>query len=60
MNKTEHEHVNEDGILIKCYHQCKSVLDWRFFLGVTVSFPFEHFLYEKVWPFNLITHWMGL
>lgn len=56
-----HYHKNEDGILVKCYHGCRSVLtDWKFFLGVTVSFPLEHFLWTKVPVFSDIAHWLGL
>jgi hypothetical protein len=56
-----HTHVDEKGIIHKCYHECKSTFKQSgFWLGVTVSFPLEHFLYEKVFPFYLITQWMGL
>lgn len=58
---TEHHHFDQQGVLIKCYHECKSLLtDWRFFAGITLSFPLEHFLWEKVWPFSWITAAMGL
>lgn len=47
--------------LVECYHQ------WRWFqitlgfvAGQTLGFPVEHFLYEKVYPFTLITKWLGL
>jgi hypothetical protein len=56
-----HFHPDEHGRLVACYHACRSVAtDWKFWLGVTVSFPLEHFLWEKVWPFKLVTAWMGL
>lgn len=59
-----HTHVNEDGLLVRCYHKCKkatSVLGtWQFWFGMTMGFPFEHFLWEKVPPFSWITHWIGL
>jgi hypothetical protein len=29
-------------------------------IGTTVGFPLEHFLYEKVWPFTLLTKFLGL
>ena len=31
-----------------------------FAIGTTIGFPLEHFLYEKVWPFVVIAHWLGL
>jgi len=47
--------------LVECYHQYRPIRATGAFLaGVTVSFPFEHFLYEKIWPFTLITKWLGL
>lgn len=56
-----HYHKDEKGVLVKCYHECRSLLtDWKFILGVTLSFPIEHFIWEHVWPFSLITKLMGL
>ncbi len=56
-----HYHPDEQGLLVKCYHNGRSLLaDVRFWIGVTVSFPLEHFIWEHVWPFYIITHWMGL
>ena len=37
-----------------------SVFNLSFWLGLTFGFPFEHFLWEHVWPFKLITRWLGL
>lgn len=58
---TRHYHRNEQGALVRCFHTCKSLL-WQpaFWIGTAVSFPFEHFLYEKVWPFYCLTNLMGL
>ena len=56
-----HTHKDEQGLLIRCYHQTKNLLgSWQFYIGITLSFPFEHALYTYVWPFNLISKWMGL
>jgi hypothetical protein len=56
-----HYHKSENGLLIKCYHASRSLLtDWKFWLGTTMGFPLEHFLWEKVWPFTLITKLLGL
>lgn len=65
---TPHTHVTPDGLLVKCYHKCKTgalsvkqVLgSTAFWIGSTVTFPLEHFLYEKVWPFVLIKDALGL
>lgn len=55
-----HFHKDEHGILVRCYHKCSRTPWISFLIGITVSFPLEHLLWEKVWPFSLITHWMGL
>ena len=56
-----HTHVAPDGSLVKCYHACKSVVaSPAFWIGTTISFPFEHYLYEKVWPFTILTDFLGL
>lgn len=31
-----------------------------FAVGTTIGFPLEHFLYNHVWPFVVIAHWLGL
>jgi hypothetical protein len=50
-----HTHKDEQGKLHKCYHRCKNALfSWQLWLGMTISFPFEHALYENVWPFKLV------
>lgn len=49
------------GKLVACYHQCKNILSGPgFWFGVTFSFPVEHWLWTRVYPFKLITEWMGL
>lgn len=60
-----HYHKTKEGVLVKCYHECRTRLtDVGFWVGLVVgttfSFPFEHFLYEHVYPFTLITEWLGL
>ena len=57
----EHYHKDEKGLLVKCYHSCRAnFLNWGFWAGLTMGFPLEHVLWEKVWPFKLITEWLGL
>ena len=57
----EHTHVDERGFVVKCYHTCRGVLtSWQFWLGTFLAFPLEHAIWEKLWPFNLLTQWMGL
>lgn len=56
MKNEPHYHEDEQGIMVKCFHQCKTVItDWRFILGVTISYPFEHYLWTNVPPFS----WLG-
>jgi len=55
-----HYHSDEAGLLVRCYHKCRTVFTWQFFVGITISFPFEHFLWEKVPPFSWLAGFMGL
>lgn len=56
-----HTHKNENGILVRCYHTCRaSLFSWQFWAGLTLGFPIEHLIWEKIWPFKLLTQWMGL
>ena len=42
-------------------HKCKGIVtNWRFWLGLTMGFPLEHLLWEKVWPFMLLSRALGL
>ena len=55
-----HYHEDENGTLVKCYHNVKTFLaDWKFWAGVTLSFPIEHWLYERG-PLHFVTIWLGL
>lgn len=60
-----HTHRDRRGRLIECYHKCRhttlsTITSPPFWFGVTFSFPIEHFLWEKVFPFNAISAWLGL
>ena len=56
-----HTHTTDKGLIVTCYHKCRTtILSAGFWAGVTLSFPIEHWLWEKVWPFTAITQWMGL
>lgn len=56
-----HTHQTEHGLLVKCYHSCKNILlSGSFWLGVTLSFPIEHWLWTQVWPLNLLAQVFGL
>lgn len=60
-NNTYHTHIDERGFVHKCYHKTKATfLDLSFWIGVTLSFPLEHFIWEKVPGFSHITAWLGL
>ena len=36
------------------------LLNPSFWLGVSLSFPLEHFFWEKLWPMDLLTRFLGL
>jgi len=36
------------------------LLNPSFWLGVSLSFPLEHFFWEKLWPMYLLTRFLGL
>lgn len=58
---TGHFHEDEQGFLVRCYHKSRAaVLSLGFWVGLTIGFPVEHFIWEKIWPFTLITKWLGL
>lgn len=57
----KHYHKTASGKIQTCYHQCRTTLaDWGFWLGVTITFPIEHFIWEHIPPFSYITKWLGL
>jgi len=61
VENTYHEHVDKQGIVHRCYHSCRNLLtNWQFWAGLTLGFPVEHLLWEKLWPFYLVTQWFGL
>ena len=37
-----------------------TILRPAFWLGLTLGFPLEHLLWEKLWPFDILTRWLGL
>jgi hypothetical protein len=55
-----HFHTDEQGRAVRCYHACRSVFTWGFAVGVTVSFPIEHFIWEKLPGFSAVSRWLGL
>lgn len=55
-----HAHLNPVGHLEMCYHKCRSMSTVGFWVGLTLGFPLEHLLWEKVPGFSNITQWMGL
>jgi hypothetical protein len=46
------------GALI--HHLRETLFNVSFWLGLTMGFPLEHFLWEKIWPFRVISAWLGL
>lgn len=56
-----HYHKTNEGFLVQCYHKSRNALfSFSFWIGLTIGFPLEHLLWEKIWPFTILTHWMGL
>lgn len=56
-----HYHKDERGFLVRCYHNGRSLLtNWQFWAGLTLGFPLEHLMWERLWPFSAVTHWLGL
>jgi len=56
-----HYHKDENGFMTKCYHSTKNnLLNGSFWLGLTIGFPIEHFIWEKLPVFRDITHFLGL
>lgn len=52
--KEPHYHKDEQGKLVKCYHECKNLFQsYAFWIGITISYPLEHFAW------GLIYSWMG-
>ena len=56
----EHEHKTPDGLIVKCYHKCRSIISWQFAIGLTLGYPLEHFLWEHVWPFYKVLSFIGM
>lgn len=52
--------TQQEGRWQRCYHKCRSIFTWQFFVGLTLSFPIEHALWTKVPGFYHIAHWLGL
>lgn len=59
----EHTHVTKQGLVVRCYHKCKNwqLWSWQFWVGMTLGYPFEHFIWEKI-PFlaYISTHILGI
>ncbi len=60
-----HEHVDTNGSIYECWHECKSEIKrpafWILNLFLTfLLFPFEHALYTHVVPFVWISKLLGL
>ena len=56
-----HTHLTENGVVVRCYHETKALLKtYSFWIGMTIGFPIEHFIWEKVWPFKLLASLVGL
>jgi hypothetical protein len=55
-----HYHAAGNGIFVRCFHTSRALLtNWQFWAGLTLGFPLEHALWERVWPLSLVTKWLG-
>lgn len=58
--KLHYHQTAVDGVVF-CWHKCRSaILSPGFWIGTTLGFPVEHYIWDHIWPFYLITKWMGL
>lgn len=52
-----HFHKNEQGEMVKCFHECKSILRQpAFWVITTLSFPIEHGLWSLIYGLLGIGH----
>lgn len=55
--KVHHHHRGVRGFVVACYHDGRSLLVQRaFWIGITLGFPIEHFIWEHVPPFSWLMH----
>jgi len=58
---TAHAQKKAHGWWAKCLSAAREYLTKpSFWLGISLSFPIEHFLWEKIWPFDVLTKLLGL
>jgi hypothetical protein len=55
-----HYHKDNAGIFHTCYHKCREIISWKTVALVTLSFPIEHAIWTKVWPFYELASLLGL
>lgn len=56
-----HFHMNEQGLLVACYHTAKPTFPffkWLFVL--TVTFPIEHLMWEHLPPLVKLLAWLNV
>lgn len=59
--KMSHSHIDEQGKMVKCYHECKSLfLSYSFWIATLIAFPLEHAIWVYLPPFKYIATWFGL
>jgi hypothetical protein len=56
-----HTHITETGMIVRCYHESKTLLKTpSFWIGMTLGYPLEHLIWEKIWPFSWLIKFIGL
>lgn len=57
-----HTHTDERGFIHRCYHRCRHWLSPGFLAGWlvanTITFPVEHEMWQHVWPYSYVGHWL--
>lgn len=57
-----HTHTDERGFVVQCYH--RTLNSWKAWVlaGIIALFayPIEHFIWERVPPFNTIAEYVGI
>jgi hypothetical protein len=61
MVEDQRDSIVADGFWQRNLRKCRNtIFSVSFWFGLTMGFPFEHFLWQRVWPFRLISQWIGL
>lgn len=58
---SEHTHMDSKGVFHTCFHECKTLFSqWSFWIGVTISWPLEHWAWANLPVLRTISKWLGI